>query len=159
MKRRMGLVEDRPQVTKSLVLPSVAHSGSAASEVRGRQQRPALHGLEYPLRLRHDRLDVCLRSTNRGDKRADQLASEPILRLAGVERPAGSFRGGRRGHAPLAGVQRGPREVDQRLRERTEPDLLAQPSTAWARNRAPPEKSPSFSAAIPTSMAATGSST
>ena len=33
------------------------------------------------------------------------------------------------------------------------------PSTAWARKRTPAEKSPAFSAAIPTSRAATGSST
>src|SRR6266851_9257091 len=100
MKRRMGFVEDRPQVTKSLVVPSVAHSGSAASEVRGRQERAALYRLECPLRLRHERLDVWLRSTNRRDKRADQLASESILRLPNVARQAGSFGGGRRGHAP-----------------------------------------------------------
>src|SRR5258708_21947366 len=127
MKGTMCLVEDRTQVTKCLFVPTDAECCGAASEVSRRQERPALYRLECPLRLRHERLDVWLRSTNRRDKRADQLASESILRLPRVARQAGSFGGGRRGHAPLAGVLRGPREVDQRLRERTKPDLLAQP--------------------------------
>src|SRR5690348_7166272 len=122
MKGRMCLVEDRPQVTKCLFLPPATEGGGAASEVGRRQKRPTLHRLECLLGLRYDRLDVWLRATNRGDKRPDQLASEPILWLAGVARQAGSFGGSRRGHAPLARMHRGPREVDQRLRERTEPD-------------------------------------
>src|SRR6266851_10491986 len=127
MKGRMGLVENRPQVTKCLFVPPVTKRGGPAREVRRRQQRPALHRPESLLGLRDERLDVCLRSTKRGYERGDQLARESILRLLSLARQAGSFGGSRRGHTPIAVVHRGPCEVHQRLRERTEPDLLAEP--------------------------------
>src|SRR5260370_1735625 len=94
MKGRMGLVENRPQVSKCFFVPPVTKRGGPAREVGRRQQRPALHRPESLLGLRDERLDVCLRSTKRGYERGDQLACESILRLLSLARQAGPLRPG-----------------------------------------------------------------
>lgn len=81
MKRWMGFVEYGPEMPQRIFVPPVSNRRGAARKVRRGEERPALYGLERLLWLGHDTLEA-LRSTKRGDQRADELTREPVLRLA-----------------------------------------------------------------------------
>ena len=84
VKLRSVLVEYRPQVAKRLFVASIAKRLRTPREVRGGQQRAALHRPQGPLRLGDPRFEVGFGPAQRRGKRGNELRCEAVLRLVGV---------------------------------------------------------------------------
>ena len=103
MKRRVGLVEDRPQVAERVLVAPVAERRGAAREVRRREQRPAFHREQSVCSGSASiGLELGLSSTQRRGQAGDQLTREPVLRLTGVAGQTRRLGAGRRGRSPVA---------------------------------------------------------
>ena len=86
VKRRVVLVEHRPERAECLVVPSLAESRGAPGEVRGGEQRPTVHRGQCSLRLGEHRIEVGFATAQRSGQRAHELPGESELRLASVAR-------------------------------------------------------------------------
>jgi hypothetical protein len=76
----MGLVEYGPEVVECLPMAAIAEGGRPASQMRGRQQRAAIHGPQSSLGAG----DFGLISPQRSHEPGVQLTREPELPLIGV---------------------------------------------------------------------------
>ena len=91
MKRRIGFVEHRPEVAECILVAALAEGCGAASEMRGRQQRSAVHRSQRALGTGDPLLEVGVVAPESGHECGDELTREPILRLVGVPCQPGSF--------------------------------------------------------------------
>ena len=111
-------------MAEGIIVSALTESRGTTSEMSRSEHRPTVHPQQGPLRPGEHRLKIRLRAAERRGERADELADEPVLRLAAVTRktrPVGTRRHGAR---PVAGVCRGPCQVDESLSEHADSPFL-----------------------------------
>ena len=86
VKRRVVLVEHRPERAECIFVASIAESRCATRKVRGSEQRAAIHRGQCSLRPAEHRIEVGFATAQRRRQRAHELARESELRLARVAR-------------------------------------------------------------------------